>query len=396
MLEALTENNWDKIFIEFPTTNDKVDIALSKDDRVITAIQVKSTENTFAPASVKQWLKDIYNDYKADSYELVLIGQCTADTLHFINAIPKYYKRDTIKLDKTAARVLSGFDTSILDSSSVKIRSLPYDLNSLHSILVTSLLKYLSQDNVVLSYVKIDLLAKALISEQLLHSTDGSYTDRSSFESSLKSRIHSISETFRPHRIPVCIKSFTRDANHPDAVMEKTLDLCPVFDGRKIKPGLTWPENVFGSLIAFLTTATNQTERFKLYLETHTSIITRNGVIFFSTAVGLGAKRVYMYLSKDSHPTTKSFIALCEPYSQLDRDECDLSELPRDGIGCWHPLFPARADDMWLAACTSLKTLEAFFADTEHKTLTAIFENKKVGGIFAGYQPVDVKYGDGQ
>ena len=38
VLEALTENNWDKIFIEFPTTNDKVDIALSKDDRVITAI----------------------------------------------------------------------------------------------------------------------------------------------------------------------------------------------------------------------------------------------------------------------------------------------------------------------------------------------------------------------
>ena len=61
VLEALTENNWDKIFIEFPTTNDKVDIALSKDDKVITAIQVKSTENTFAPASVKQWLKDIYH-----------------------------------------------------------------------------------------------------------------------------------------------------------------------------------------------------------------------------------------------------------------------------------------------------------------------------------------------
>ncbi len=131
-------------------------------------------------------------------------------------------------------------------------------------------------------------------------------------------------------------------------------------------------------------------------LEIASTGITRNGVIFFSTAVGLGAKRVYMYLSKASHPTTKSFIALCEPYSQLDREECDLSELPRDGIGCWHPLFPARADDMWLAACTSLKTLETFFADTEHKTFTAIFENQKVGGIFAGYQPVEVKYGDGQ
>lgn len=64
--------------------------------------------------------------------------------------------------------------------------------------------------------------------------------------------------------------------------MEKTLDLCPVFDGRKIKPGLTWPENVLGSLIAFLTTATNQTERFKLYLETHTSIAFAAGRLFDS------------------------------------------------------------------------------------------------------------------
>ena len=112
--------------------------------------------------------------------------------------------------------------------------------------------------------------------------------------------------------------------------------------------------------------------------------------------MGLGAKRVYMYLSKTSHPTTKSFIELCESYSQLDRDECNLGDLPRDGIGCWHPLFPARADDMWMAACTSLKTLETFFADTEHKTLATIFESKKVGGIFAGYQPVEVKYSDGQ
>ena len=282
VLEALTSNNWDRIYIEFPTSNDKVDIALSQDDRIVRAIQVKSTENTFAPASVKQWLRDIYNDYKADAYEIVLIGQCTADTLHFINAIPKYYNRNTIKLDKTATRVLSDFDTSILDSSSVKIRPLPYDLNSLHSILITSLLRYLSDDNTLLSFVKIDLLAKALISEQLLHSTDGSYTDRASFERELHTRIFSIAETFRPQRIPVCIKSFTRDADHTDATLEKTLDLGPVFDGRKIRPGLTWHENVVDPLISFLTSTTNHTERFKLYLEAHASLAFVAGRLFDS------------------------------------------------------------------------------------------------------------------
>ena len=282
VLEALTSNYWDKIYIEFPTSNDKVDIALSQDDRIVRAIQVKSTENTFAPAGVKQWLRDIYKYYKADAYEIVLIGQCTADTLHFINAIPKYYNRNTIKLDKTATRVLSDFDTSILDSSSVKIRPLPYDLDSLHAILITALLKYLSDDNALLSFVKIDLLAKALISEQLLHSTDGSYTDRASFEHELHTRIYSIAETFRPKRIPVCIKSFTRNANHPDAAPEKTLDLCSVFEGRKIRPGFNWHENVVDPLISFLTTTTNHTERFKLYLEAHASLAFVAGRLFDS------------------------------------------------------------------------------------------------------------------
>lgn len=124
--------------------------------------------------------------------------------------------------------------------------------------------------------------------------------------------------------------------------------------------------------------------------------IARNNVVFFSTAVGLGAKRIYMYLTKGAHPTTSDFSRLCEPYFQLDREDCDIGELPRDGIGCWHPLFPARADDMWLAAATSIKVLEAFCMDAEHSTLTAILENKDVGGIFAGYQPVEIKYSDAQ
>lgn len=122
--------------------------------------------------------------------------------------------------------------------------------------------------------------------------------------------------------------------------------------------------------------------------------ISRNNVLFFSTSVGLGAKRIYMYLNKDASLTTSDFVNLCEPYFQLDRKDCDMDELPRDGIGCWHPLFPARVDDMWLAAATSMKVLETFCMDSKHSALTVIFENKDVGGIFAGYQPVEIKYSD--
>lgn len=75
VFEALTSDNWDKIYIEFPTGNGKVDIALSKSDRIVRAIQVKSTQNTFGLASLKQWITDLYNDYKADEYVVILPGQ---------------------------------------------------------------------------------------------------------------------------------------------------------------------------------------------------------------------------------------------------------------------------------------------------------------------------------
>lgn len=282
VLEALTSNNWDKIYIEFATSNDKVDIALSQDNKIVHAIQVKSTENSFAPGAVKQWIKDIHNDFKTDSYELILIGQCSTNTQNFINAIPKYYNRNSIQLDKIAIDSLSDFDVSILDASSVKIRVLPYDLDALQKILVVSLYKYLSDENPALSFVKTDLLAKALVTEQLLNSTNGSYTDRTSFEYDLRIRIQSIAENFRPKRIPVCIKSFTRNANHPDAAPEKTLDLCSIFEGRKIRPGFNWHENVVDPLISFLTTTTNHTERFKLYLEAHASLAFVAGRLFDS------------------------------------------------------------------------------------------------------------------
>ena len=48
VLEALRRNNWDRIYIEFPTEGDKVDIALKSADTITDAIQVKSTVNSFS------------------------------------------------------------------------------------------------------------------------------------------------------------------------------------------------------------------------------------------------------------------------------------------------------------------------------------------------------------
>ena len=293
VLEALTSDNWDKIYIEFPTGNDKVDIALSKNDRIVRAIQVKSTQNTFGLTSLKQWITDLYNDYKADEYEVILIGQCTTDTLKFINTCIDY---DYLQVGNLCRHTL--------------------DLNNVYSSKSEALAAKL---NAINPHARVSFETHMLtVNEKGLVTPDLSHFD------------------------------IIIDTTGNDEVLEIVSTCCTI----------------------------------------------RKRAIFFSTAIGLGAKRIYMCLAKETSALIDEFSSICEPFYQRDREECAIIELPRDGIGCWHPLFPARADDMWLAACISLKTLESFFADVEHKTLIAIFENKTDGGLFAGYHPVEVKYID--
>lgn len=272
VLEALTTKSWDSIYIEFPTEEDKVDIALSNNGKIVRAIQVKSTQNVFAPGATKKWVQDIYSDYKTDEYELVLIGQCAPPTLNFINAIPKYYNKSTVTLDQTATDALKDFDTSILDAAAVKIRVLPFDLETLQSVLITALYKYMSSNNPAISFIKTDLLAKALITEQLLNSTNGTYTERTAFEQDIKVRIKAISAEYQPKRIPICIKTFSRYADHPDVLSKNTLDLREAFDGRMLKPNLTWSDNIVSPIVEFLSTTTVQGEQYKIHLEAHSSV----------------------------------------------------------------------------------------------------------------------------
>ncbi|WP_252979910.1 hypothetical protein [Eisenbergiella tayi] len=62
VLEALCQKNWDKIYIELKSNDDKVDIALEENGRIIKSIQVKSTINTFSKSSIQTWLRDLIRD----------------------------------------------------------------------------------------------------------------------------------------------------------------------------------------------------------------------------------------------------------------------------------------------------------------------------------------------
>ena len=58
--------------------------------------------------------------------------------------------------------------------------------------------------------------------------------------------------------------------------------------------------------------------------------------------------------------------------------------LPREGIGCWHPLFPARIDDVWLMAAAAIKRLEETLAAPPTEPVLVVFEQTIENGHFTG------------
>lgn len=111
--------------------------------------------------------------------------------------------------------------------------------------------------------------------------------------------------------------------------------------------------------------------------------------IIASVSVGLGAKRLYVTLMNGNTFNFNAFYNLISPYLQAEKVLYDDYDLPRNGIGCWHPTFPGRSDDIWIAAATSVKVIENYIISKSQKTLSLIYEQKESDGIFESYEVVE-------
>ncbi len=111
--------------------------------------------------------------------------------------------------------------------------------------------------------------------------------------------------------------------------------------------------------------------------------------ILVSVSVGLGAKRLYITLMSGNTFNFNAFYELISPYLQNEKELYDNYNLPRNGIGCWHPTFPARSDDVWLAAATSVKAIENYIISKSQKTLSLVYKQRESDGVFESYEVVD-------
>ena len=78
-----------------------------------------------------------------------------------------------------------------------------------------------------------------------------------------------------------------------------------------------------------------------------------------------------------------------QPWLQLESDQYDLDDLPRDGPGCWHHLHPARIDDVWMLAAASVRLIEQASVNPPITPDLTVFEQQTDGdGNFAGVRNV--------
>jgi hypothetical protein len=79
---------------------------------------------------------------------------------------------------------------------------------------------------------------------------------------------------------------------------------------------------------------------------------------FLSLSVGFRAERFFAFAaSVPAFPATR-YRTDIQPWLEIEQEQHHGETFPREGIGCHHPVFPARADDMWLWASLAVKLLD--------------------------------------
>ena len=124
IFQALCLDNWDKIYVEYNSENDKVDIALERNGNTVKSIQVKSSVNSFDRSAIIEWTNDlIKDDIGATECELFLIGQLAPSAIKFKNAIVALQENnnDKTKLGNEHLQALSNFDISIIKGKILRI-----------------------------------------------------------------------------------------------------------------------------------------------------------------------------------------------------------------------------------------------------------------------------------
>lgn len=181
ILESLVNDEWDKIYVEYISKDEKVDIALEKKSRLIKTIQVKSSINQFTKKNLITWIDALIHDEDADEYQLHLIGNCEKNAEIFIRSIEKYYKSYKDTLDDKARKSLGEY-VEVLSNYNVTVKLFNNDEDALLAYVRDTLNQYIFKRGSFVAQDTLSILANALTFGMMLLGTKGDYEEREKYE----------------------------------------------------------------------------------------------------------------------------------------------------------------------------------------------------------------------
>lgn len=110
--------------------------------------------------------------------------------------------------------------------------------------------------------------------------------------------------------------------------------------------------------------------------------------LFVSVSVGYEARRTFLFAHRGHFFPQEDFKKRLDPFLREERQRWAEGGETFEGVGCWSPLFPARFDDILLAAASCVKVIEEIADETTVEAKLVVFEQILDAG-FIGLRRMD-------
>jgi molybdopterin/thiamine biosynthesis adenylyltransferase len=122
-----------------------------------------------------------------------------------------------------------------------------------------------------------------------------------------------------------------------------------------------------------------------------TGISFPHDVHFYSISIGFRAKRMFCFHAKDESFPVDEYISEMSAWIEEEQEEFKGETFPREGIGCYHPVFPARCDDMWLWGSVAVKTIAKGIDSSPSDPVLYVYEqNEEERGFVSIRRAIEV------
>ena len=108
--------------------------------------------------------------------------------------------------------------------------------------------------------------------------------------------------------------------------------------------------------------------------------------LIISISISYAAKHLFVAIVNGKKFQFDSFLDIIREFLE-PQEETGVQEnevMKNEAIGCWHPLFPARCDEVWLAAATAIQAVNRYFESKSTSSLVLVYK-QLTDGFEIGY-----------